>query len=709
MGSSCIANRLKKVLPKLISEDQTGFMSDRYMGDNIRLIYDMIQYLNFKNQPGMLLCLDFEKAFDSLDWKFMFKTLKAYGFGEDLCQWIATFYKDIKSTVIVNGQTTPWFEIKRGCRQGDPISSYIFILCAEILSLMIKENKDIKGITVGNVEHKISQFADDTQLMNKGDRESFEATFDTVDTFGKVSGLMTNTEKTQAVWLGSKKHSTIKYMPHLKIHWNPDKFKILGVWFTASLRECEKLNYDEKYAEIKMLFKIWMKRLITPLGRIAILKSLILSKLIHLWILLPNPPEHSVSELQKMCFKFVWKNKQDRISRKTAVQNVKLGGLGIPDLHTYIASLKLLWIRKIEFSTHKWTSIFESGSVTLNHLKKFGPNYACPKNIDNLFWRHVFLAYKQLFYKSKPTNSLELLAEPVFHNERIQVGGTVSKHVSWADKGVFCIGHFISEEGNYKSYVNFTNEYGIKTDFLTFCGLVSAIKKYVTRTSIHPTNNVAQDLHKAIGIGHLLKKGTQLFYSILNATDFKPNCCEKWTTKLNTNVNWETCLFKIHKIKDVKLKWLQMRIMHRIIATNVVLSKMGISHSDKCSFCPQEKESIEHVFWKCCHVSQFWEALQKTINEKCLNVFNFKFTLNLILFGADTNMCTDPVLDLVILIAKQYLYRCKMEKSTPRLYSFINHLKQRFLLEEYNAKILWESGRFKNEWHKYKPLIDIET
>ena len=85
IGSSCIANRIKQILPSLISDDQTGFIPNRYIGDNIRWIYDTMNYLEAKQLAGMLLCLDFEKAFDSLDWQFTFKVLEAYGFGDDIC------------------------------------------------------------------------------------------------------------------------------------------------------------------------------------------------------------------------------------------------------------------------------------------------------------------------------------------------------------------------------------------------------------------------------------------------------------------------------------------------------------------------------------------------------------------------------------------------------------------------------------------------
>ena len=133
----------------------------------------------------------------------MFRVLRAFGFGKDHCRWIDTFYKNIKSTVIVNGQTTQWFTVERGCRQGDPISPYIF--CVEILAIMIREGSDIKGIWINKVEHKISQFADDTQLMNNGEKKSFEKSTNAIHKFGKVSGLFLNADKTQAIWLLSKK------------------------------------------------------------------------------------------------------------------------------------------------------------------------------------------------------------------------------------------------------------------------------------------------------------------------------------------------------------------------------------------------------------------------------------------------------------------------------------------------------------------------
>ena len=100
----------------------------------------------------------------------MSKVLCAFGFGSDMRQWISTFYKDTKSLVTVNGHLSRWFPVQTGCRQKDPISPYLFILCVEIFADMIRQNKSIKGIFIGETEHKISQYADDTEIMLEGDK-----------------------------------------------------------------------------------------------------------------------------------------------------------------------------------------------------------------------------------------------------------------------------------------------------------------------------------------------------------------------------------------------------------------------------------------------------------------------------------------------------------------------------------------------------------
>jgi hypothetical protein len=88
IASACLARRLKLSLHNIISENQNGFMKGRYIGDNIRMLYDVMKYTEVENVPGMVLLIDFEKAFDSLSWKFIQKCLQFFYFGPMVQKWV---------------------------------------------------------------------------------------------------------------------------------------------------------------------------------------------------------------------------------------------------------------------------------------------------------------------------------------------------------------------------------------------------------------------------------------------------------------------------------------------------------------------------------------------------------------------------------------------------------------------------------------------
>ena len=112
--------------------------------------------------PGLLLFIDFEKAFDSLEWHFLEKCLELFNFGPDLIRWVSTFYKNVKSCIINNGLCSHYFNVERGVRQGDPLSPYLFVICVEILAIAVRNDENIEGIKISDSVTKLLQFADDT-------------------------------------------------------------------------------------------------------------------------------------------------------------------------------------------------------------------------------------------------------------------------------------------------------------------------------------------------------------------------------------------------------------------------------------------------------------------------------------------------------------------------------------------------------------------
>ena len=136
-ATKCMAIRLEKVLPKLINNDQTGYIKNRFIDENIRLISDMIELYEKKDLPGILLFIDFEKAFDCLEWKYLFKVLDLMNFGPMFQKWIHIFYSNISSCVINNGFASNFFSLKRGVRQGCPLSGLLFVLAIAVLAQAI--------------------------------------------------------------------------------------------------------------------------------------------------------------------------------------------------------------------------------------------------------------------------------------------------------------------------------------------------------------------------------------------------------------------------------------------------------------------------------------------------------------------------------------------------------------------------------------------
>jgi hypothetical protein len=133
------------------------------------------------------------------------KALNSFNFGPSLCKWFETLYSSASSCVINNGHLSHFCNLERGYRQGDPLSPYLFIIGVELLSLKLKRNLDIQGITINDDETLLSQYADDTFLILDGREISLKETLSCFESFNKASGLKMNASKTKAVWVGNKK------------------------------------------------------------------------------------------------------------------------------------------------------------------------------------------------------------------------------------------------------------------------------------------------------------------------------------------------------------------------------------------------------------------------------------------------------------------------------------------------------------------------
>ena len=133
--SKVLASRLKSVISSIVNENQVAYVNNRFISESGGLISDILEIINSLDIEGLLITVDIEKAFDSINHSFLMCVLEKFGFVNEFRKWMQILeilqMKNRESCTINGGKTTPYFKLERGTRQGDPISAYLFIIALE--------------------------------------------------------------------------------------------------------------------------------------------------------------------------------------------------------------------------------------------------------------------------------------------------------------------------------------------------------------------------------------------------------------------------------------------------------------------------------------------------------------------------------------------------------------------------------------------------
>ena len=262
------------------------------------------------------------------------------------------------------GNISKRLAIGRGARQGDPIASYLFIICIEILAHKLRSDKEIQGFQIENLTHILELYADDCSIFLQPTDKDLRKAMETLDNFYKLSGLKISVSKTKAIWFGKGAKNNFTLCPDLQLDWD-SKFKLLGIDFDNNLENMDS-NFESKLKEINKILSCWFHRTLTVYGKITVIKTLALSKLSNLVMVLPNLNKTQLNAIETSFFRFLWGNKPDKVSREHAKLSEKNGGLGMVDIRQFWDSLKFSWLRRLCKSNAFWPNIVVKNAVKIS-------------------------------------------------------------------------------------------------------------------------------------------------------------------------------------------------------------------------------------------------------------------------------------------------------------------------------------------------------
>jgi hypothetical protein len=199
--------RLTKVIDKLISPFQTAFIAGRNILEGVVIAQEVLHELKVTKTHGVILNLDFEKAYDKVSWSFLEEVMRAKGFDEVWIQWINSAVKGGRVCIDVNGERGEFFRSYKGLRQGDPLSPLLFNLVADALSTMLfraSEAGIIQGVVPNLIDGGLThlQYADDTVIFLSFSFENLRNLRIILNCFEALSGTKINFDKSEVFTMG---------------------------------------------------------------------------------------------------------------------------------------------------------------------------------------------------------------------------------------------------------------------------------------------------------------------------------------------------------------------------------------------------------------------------------------------------------------------------------------------------------------------------
>ena len=536
-----------------------------------------MHYTSLKKIPGILALVDFEKAFDTVEWSFLFNAFVKFNFGEHFIKWIKLLYTNISSCVSNNGYISNFFTLSRGIRQGYPISALLFILVAEILAINIRCDINIKGITVDGKAFKIGQLADDTTLFLL-DVESLRQAINKFNNFGTLSGLKINLDKTEIVSLSDCKIDSVQLtglLEGIKVATGP--FKTLGVWFTCDNEISVKLNYNERIKSMQQTLHIWRARSLSWKGKITILKTLVIPQVIHLFSNIYTPM-HILERIDSLFFDFLWGGKPPRVKKSTIINDYYEGGLKMPNIYNIHISQKVIWLKRLTNDNNKkWKAL----SWALLGIEKDLLDFKLPEQNYKVAKTKFYQQLLDCWFSVKtrpPTSTEDILREYILYNQYIKIGGsclTISVINDSREHLKTQLVDVLDNTGNFLKLEDVQQKLPLRLTQLEYFGLQKAIEKeWQNKIKLHKFEQSGHlDDGPYLTVNKVLKPlqkltSQHIYWELINPKSKPPSSLDIWVDlfRFLDKLDWSNIFTLVNRVTcETYLQTFQYKVLNRTL------------------------------------------------------------------------------------------------------------------------------------------------
>ena len=625
-----LSERLKLALPSIIHPTQTAVYKRR-IDQNIHLVRDLIDIANRDNDTAAFIFLDQEKAFDRVNHNFLFRVMETFGIGDTFIAWVRKIYSNATSILGINGFFSEKIPLKRGVRQGCPLSALLYVLVIEVLAIQLRSNPNIVGFTVGGEKIVSVHYMDDTTITITQNR-CFKEVIKELSQYEEASEAKVNYSKTQGLWTGSWKGRRISPMKNVK--WSSGDIENLGIYFGND--NPSQKTFEKIVPKFKRRLAYWKQFTLTKMGKARVVEMFLASKLVYAMKFYPIPP-HFQNELQDPIFNYVNFPKKAITIGQKEMWKIKInGGCKLVNMQVKSEASKAKWL--MEMATNP---DFRINLLTFSDLLgvQEGNNYgrdlifmdksfiSRTLKTDNKFYKEAFRALS-LFDRMKGVPSREGWdSENIFYNPLVlgKTGKTLKISNHFKINKIFKLGQLLDEKAKEAR--------GIDHDKAQ----VSLLKNIRLNLGSFEVGAVKDDWV-------FFANGTNLKMTCINQKDLYEDAIlrksrahkyqTKWVERLNTVILWEEVWTSVHcSLHSNETKCAIWEQLHLNFYTQYSYNKWH-STSKLCPLCQKRPDDIFHIILHCDFTNLIWTELQPILRrflnksvddqEKALGLVNIK-------------------------------------------------------------------------------------